>query len=140
MFGEYKSDRDRKRSIIAMLIQMATVDDNIDPVESRFIADVASGLDLSSDDIVDVIRKPKDFVIAPPADEHSRMEILYYLLFTMRVDGIIDLKEEALCFKAGLRLGFNELLTGDLINVMKTYLKEDIPPEAMLEHIRKYLN
>lgn len=140
MFSNYKSELQRKQSIIAMLIQMATVDDDIASMESRFVADVASNLGLTSKDIEAVVRSPEDFVIAPPPDEQSRMEILYYLLFTMRVDGVITEKEEKLCYKAALRLGFNELLARDLIGVMKTYLKDDIPPEAMLDHIRKYLN
>lgn len=119
---------------------MATADGNIAPQESRFIADVASSIGLSSTDIVDVVRHPENFILAGPVDEHARMEILYYLLFTMRVDGVIDPKEEALCHKAALRLGFNELLTQDLINVMKTYLTKEIPPDLMLDLIKKYLN
>ena len=58
----------------------------------------------------------------------------------MRVDGQIKAREEKLIHEAGFRLGFNELLITDLIRVMKTYLKKDVPPEAMLEHIRKYMN
>lgn len=140
MSSKYKTEWERKRSIIAYLIQMASSDGHIAPQESRFIADVASSIGLSSEDITDVVRKPEDFILDPPADEHARMEILYYLLFTLRVDGKVDRREEVLCLQVGLRLGFNELMTQDLIDIMKKYLKEDIPPNLMLEQIKKYLN
>ncbi len=140
MSSDYKREWERKRSIIAYLIQMATVDGNIAPQESRFIADVATSIGLSSDDILDVVRNPENFVLVSPVDEHARMEILYYLLFTMRVDGVIDSKEEVLCHKAALKLGFNELLSQDLINVMKTYATKEIPQNIMLDLIKKYLN
>jgi RAB protein geranylgeranyltransferase component A len=68
------------------------------------------------------------------------MTILYYLLFMMRVDGVIDQQEEQLVHEAGFRLGFNEKMVDDLIHVMKTYLNKEIPPEVMLQQIKKYLN
>ena len=104
------------------------------------MGDIASQLGLLKEDIATIIENPEKFALKPPAAEEDRMRILYYLLFMMRVDGKIPPEEEKLCYKAGLRLGFNEQLTGDLIRVMKTYLEEDIPPEAMLDVVKKYLN
>ena len=68
------------------------------------------------------------------------MTILYYLLFTMAVDGQIHEEEEKLCYELGLRLGFRENMTRDLINVMKRFLNKKLPQEALLKEIRKYLN
>ncbi len=140
MFGNYAEDIDRKKAVVAMLIQLANVDEGEAHVERRFIRDVAEQLGLKTSELQEVIDNPDGFPLKPPKEEQERMNILYYLLFTMRVDGVIKEEEERLCYKAGLRLGFNEHLTADLIRVMKTYLHEDIPTEAMLNAIRKYLN
>ncbi len=140
MFEDRTEDLERKKGIIAMLIKLANVDDNAVAIERRFIMDVAEQLGLGRADLTAVAKNPDEFELKPPEGEQERMNILYYLLFTMRVDGVIKEEEERLCYKAGLRLGFNEQLTADLIRVMKTYLKEDIPEEAMLDAIRKYLN
>jgi len=140
MFEDKTEDLERKKGIIAMLIKLANVDDQAIAIERRFIMDVAEQIGLGKADLAEVAKNPDDFELQPPEGEQERMNILYYLLFTMRVDGVIKEEEERLCYKAGLRLGFNEQLTADLIRVMKKYLNKDIPPEAMLNTIRKYLN
>ena len=140
MFGNYENEYDRNKATIAMLIEMVTIDNKIDPVEKKFLGDIALQFGLRDEDISSIIEHPEKFALKPPTAEEDRMRILYYLLFMMRVDGEIPPEEEKLCYKAGLRLGFNEQLTGDLIQLMKTYLNEEIPPEAMVNVIKKYLN
>jgi len=140
MFENYENEYDRNRATIAMLIKMVTIDNKIDPIEKKFLGDIANQLGLLQEDIATIIENPEEFALKPPAAEEDRMRILYYLLFMMRVDGEIPPEEEKLCYKAGLRLGFNEQLTGDMIRIMKTHLDEDIPPEAMINVVKKYLN
>ena len=133
-------NHDRKRSIIALLVQMATADTTLQPIEEQFIYDVGKQLFLTEDEVSEIAQHPDQYQLVPPPGEQERMTILYYLLFTMRADGQVHQQEENLCYKAGLRLGFNPQLTRDLIQVMKQYLVEEIPPDAMLSMVRKYLN
>ncbi len=140
MFENYENEYDRNRATIAMLIKMVMIDNKIDPIEKKFLGNIAHQLGLLQEDITTIIENPEKFALKPPAGEEDRMRILYYLLFMMRVDGKIPPEEEKLCYKAGLRLGFNEQLTGDLIRIMKTYLGDEIPPEAMIDVVKKYLN
>jgi len=140
MFGDYAEDIDRKKAVIAMLIKLANVDKDAVDIERRFIMDVAEQIGLPVADLTEIAKNPDQYELTPPESEQDRMNILYYLLFTMRVDGVIKEEEERLCYKAGLRLGFNEHLTADLIRIMKTYLHKNIPTEVMLDAIRKYLN
>ncbi len=130
----------QKRSIIALLAQMADADNKIAGLESKYIQEVAARMDLSEEDILEALQDAAAHQLEPPVEERDRMSILYYLLFMMRADGSITDKEEEFCYKVGLNLGIQPALTRDLIGVMKTYLNEDVPPEAMLEQIKKYLN
>jgi len=140
MFENYDNEYDRNRATIAMVIKMVMIDNKIDPIEKKFLENIAQQLGLQQEDITTIIENPEKFALVPPAEEEDRMRILYYLLFMMRVDGEIPPEEEKLCYKAGLKLGFNEQLTGDLIRIMKTYLNDEIPPEAMINVVKKYLN
>lgn len=140
MENQFSLSKERKLEVVAMLIDMAGVDNSIDTSESKYIAGVASQMGLNMEDISGVVQDPKAYVFKSPPDEHERMTILYYLLFLTRADGEITKVEENLCYKAGLKLGFNHNLISDLIAVMKTYLHEDVPPGAMLDKVRKYLN
>ena len=140
MFDNYENEYDRNRATMAMLIKMVTIDNKIDPIEKAFLGDIARQLGILQEDIVSIIDNPEKFALKPPPAEEDRMRILHYLLFMMRVDGKIPKEEEKLCYKAALRLGFNEQLTGDMIRIMKSYLDEEIPPEAMINVVKKYLN
>ena len=140
MFDNYQNNIEQRKSIIALLYQMASTDKDISPIEKRYLNDIASNIGLDAFSVDEVLQNPKKYQLQSPPNEQERMKILYYLLFMMRVDGKIQEREEQLIHKAGFRLGFNVLLTTDLIGVMKTYLNDEIPPEAMLKHVRKYMN
>lgn len=139
MFEEF-NNVEKNRSIVAMLVEMMKADQFSSPIEDAYVKYVAMHLGISEDEVDLIKNKPEQFPFVAPESEQDRMTILYYLLFTMRVDGEIKEKEEAICHKVGLKLGFNPALTQDLIQVMKKYAKDEVPPEAMLEQIRKYLN
>ncbi len=140
MFGNFDSDIERKRSVLALLLEMANADKEIEPIELQYIKGLAGNMGMTQMDIQEAMDAPQDYIFSAPADEHSRMTIMYYLLFLMRSNGKIDLREEAVAFKAALKLGFSQSLTQDLINVVKFYLVDEIPPDAMLNNIKKYLN
>lgn len=140
MFGNYQDEYQRKKATLALLLQLAKSDNNINWQEDQYLQNVAKALLLTEEDLEAVKKDPKAFWLQPPTEEKERMTILYYLLFLMRVDGQIRPEEERLCHIAGFRLGFNQNLVNDLIGVMKTYLKEDVPPNIMLEKIKAYLN
>jgi len=140
MFDEFNVNAEKNRSIIALLVDMARSDSFSAPIEFKYIFGIAEQLGISRLEVEDIRNNPTDFPFNPPATEQERMTILYYLLFTMRVDGEIDPSEENYLHDIGLRLGLNPALTEDLIRVMKSYANESIPPEVMLEQIKKYLN
>ena len=140
MFKDYKEIRDRNMAILAMLVQMAEADNDLDLAEQEFILEVAYQVGLTGDEVEEIFTEPSKFVLKPPKNEEDRMSILYYLLFMMRIDGKILPKEEEMCYKAGLRLGFNHDMVSDLIQVMKNYLFEELPEDALLDVVRKYLN
>ena len=140
MFQDYKEDHERNKAIIAMLYKMAVADNDLHFVEQELILQIAEQMGLRMEDVAIVFANPDDYVLRPPKNEEDRMTILYYLLFTMRIDGVIKPAEEKLCYEAGLQLGFHHQLVTDLINIMKKYLDREVPSEELLDAIRKYLN
>lgn len=138
MFDSF--DTQKNRSIVALLVDMAKSDSFSAPIEQQYISGIAEQLGISRLEVEDIFNDPKSYPFDPPPTEQERMTILYYLLFTMRVDGEIQTDEENYLHDIGLRLGMNPALTEDLIRVMKLYAHKEIPPSAMLEQIKKYLN
>jgi uncharacterized tellurite resistance protein B-like protein len=129
-----------KKSIIALLLRLQEADADKSLREFAYIDKVAAHLGLNSEDVVAIERDLESYPLKPPSDEKERMTILYYLLFLMDIDGKVSPEEEGLLKEFGLRLGFRTSLTGELIDEIKKHAASKVPPDALLEHIRKYLN
>ena len=139
-FGTYDEQQAMKRYIIALLVKQALSDDDFSNFEKKYLAFAARSLRLNDSETAAVRQNPDAFEISPPPDESKRMTIFYYLLFMMRADRKITQEEEQLCYQVGFRLGFRQAMITNLIKLMKDYLGEELPPNAMLERIKPFLN
>ena len=129
-----------KRSIIAMLLRLQASDKSTHLYEFAYIHKVASHLGLSEQDVTSVEQALDHYPLHPPSNEKERMTILYYLLFLMEIDGDITKEEKLLVEHFGMLLGFRIAMTSELIEVVKSYKRRKLPPDALLGQIKKYLN
>lgn len=139
-FGTFEEELAMKSYIVSLLVKQASADGDIAPEETSYLVFASEALGLEKTDIKPIIKTPESYSISPPPDEDKRLTILYYLLFMMRADHTVDSKEEELCYKVGFQMGFRQDMIGDLIGVMKQYLIEKMPPLAMLDKIKPFLN
>jgi len=137
---DFLKEKKHRQSIISLLLEMTASDNSLNAREEKFVRDVATHLKLTPSDIQEVKDNPAKFHFNPPAQEHERMNILYYVLFAMSVDGEIKEEEERFAYQASLRLGFNDRMTADLLVVMKRYLNKVMPQDALLAEVKKYMN
>ena len=129
-----------KRAIILLLAEVLESDNRISPVEINYIFSAANELGLSEEEVKEVLKNPEEHSLKPPADEPSRMIILYYVLFIMKSDGHVHPNEEKIVKDIGLGLGFRPELITRLIGVIKDHIDRQVPPDEMIKHIRAYLN
>ncbi|HHG84258.1 MAG TPA: TerB family tellurite resistance protein [Bacteroidetes bacterium] len=139
-FGTYDEQQAMKRYIISLLVKQALSDDDFSNIEKKYLVHAARSLQLSDTEVAAIRHAPDDFDISPPPDESQRMTIFYYLLFMMRADQKVTPEEEQLCYQIGFKLGFRQDMISNFIKLMKEYLVEDLPPDAMLERVKPYLN
>ncbi|MFT4663957.1 MAG: hypothetical protein ACI8YQ_001602 [Polaribacter sp.] len=137
---DFLKEKKHRQSIISLLLEMTASDNALNARETKFVLDVATHLKLTPSDIQEVKDNPANFIFSPPALEHERMNIFYFILFAMAVDGEIKQEEERFAYQASLRLGFNDRMTADLLVVMKRYLNKVMPPDALLLEVKKYMN
>ncbi|MAT54698.1 MAG: hypothetical protein CMN32_09470 [Saprospirales bacterium] len=139
-FGNADENKSWKQYIISLLVKQAVAEGRISAVEEQFLQHAAKSLNIGPEELQAIKSNPQAFEIAPPPDERTRMTILYYLLFMMRADGEIRPEEEKLCYEVGFRLGFRMEMVTNLIALMRQYLRQQLPPDAMLERIKPYLS
>lgn len=139
-FGSPAYEHQLKLYIISLLVQEAQADQDFSIIEKKFLSYAAKTLGLPESEVNAIRLNPAAYDITPPPNEQERMNVLYFLLFMMRADQQIKPEEEELCHHLGFKLGFRRELISDLINVMRDCLGKEIPPDAMMERVRAYLN
>ncbi|MEO1260125.1 MAG: hypothetical protein AAFZ15_15125 [Bacteroidota bacterium] len=139
-FGSPQEELAMKSYIISLLVKQAESDGKFSNIEKKYLVYAANSLKLSDKEVAAIRHNPEEYAIAPPPDEGKRMTILYYLLFMMRADQEVNPAEEILCHKVGFQMGFREEMINNLIQLMKQYLINDIPPDSMVERIKPFLN
>lgn len=134
------SDYEKQKQIINQLIILSKKDNIENSIEKRFIMDIAKSIGLSSMDVNIIYQEVGNVELHPPIQEKDRMIILYHLLFFMKIDGKMHENEQKMVYETGLRLGFRHDLIAELIETMKDNIRKAIPPDALIENIRKYHN
>lgn len=131
---------DQKQTHILTLLMLAEADDFDHQNEIRFINHVAGRIGLSAEDVVEIDKHPERMNFSIPADEQDRMTILYDLLFLMKIDGSVVQEERDMVHRLGRLLGFREDMVEDFINTISEYVGVAVPPDALLNIIKKYMN
>ncbi len=129
-----------KRSLVSLLIRLSKSDERIHTNEARFIMDIGTQLGLDTSEITEIENNPQDYPLRPPKSEQDRVKILYHLLFMMKMDGEVSDDESKLINQIGLKLGFRPEMVNAMIKLIHEHIKTDVPPEKMLEILKRYLN
>jgi uncharacterized tellurite resistance protein B-like protein len=129
-----------KKSLLAMFVQLAKADDDIDTNEELFIDEVRNKLGISKEDLNEIWEDHTQYPMNPPKSERHRMTILYQLLYLTKIDGVVTKEEEEFVHQVALHLGINGNLTSELLEVVKNHIGTEIKPDDMLDVIKKYMN
>jgi len=129
----------KKQNILSIMLYMSKVDNVIHDNEMMYILQLGLSMGMSDEAIRQIAKdiKPNLFI---PSSEIDRMTILYYLIFLIKVDGEVTEEEKEMLHHFGLKLGFNHLLVANIIRVVQANLGKKMPPNALIEEVRKYHN
>lgn len=119
--------------LINLLYQMAYADGKFNPEEKAFITQVMEEQGFDTDDFLN-----KHVEI--PREERDRMTVLYYLLFLIKIDGVVKESERKFAQKFGLLLGFRTEMVVRMLDAMEKHLDAKLPDEELILIIRQYLN
>ena len=131
---------DQKQTHILTLLMLAEADNRDHINEIRFINNVAGRIGLSEMDVQEIDKHPERLTFSLPESEEDRMTMLYDLLFLMKIDGVVAEEEKELVRELGVRLGFRITMVEEFIQTMAQYVGQQVPANALLDIIRKYMN
>lgn len=139
-FEIFEEEMALKGYLVSVLVRQAMDDGAISVEERSYLKYALKTIKLEEKDIKSIIESPMDYSTHPPLEENKRMTILYHLLFMMKSSRTIDFRKEELIHNIGFELGFRYEMIRNLISVVKDYKRKDLPPMALLEEIKPYLN
>ena len=130
----------QKQTHILTLLMMAEADGRDHENEIRFINNVAGRLEMSNSDVQEIDKHPERLTFSLPDTEADRMTMLYDLLFLMKIDGDVAEEEKDLVRELGVRLGVRISMIEEFIQTISKYIGREVPDDALLDIIRKYMN
>lgn len=129
----------KKENIIAVVALMSKIDGQMHENELVYLLQLGLSMGLTGEKIKEIVLSNDEFVFVPQ-DEADRVAILYYLIFLIKVDGVVDKKEENLLHHFGFKFGFNKMFIDNLIELTKNHMHEQLPTNALINEMKKYLN
>ncbi len=126
--------------LLSTLIKLSRVDDFFDQFELSFLVKVGQQLRIDNSRVEQLINKPLEGDFDVPSSERDRMNILYHMLFLMKIDTIVSDEEKDMIHHYGFKLGFPKPMLDEFISVVEKHKFKPIPTETMLDIIRRYQN
>ena len=139
MKWEELNRKEQSIQVIRVLRSLSIADDALTHGELDLIRKVANYYGLTSDEVDDELIRFAP-IIAVPTNENERIKILYYMLYLIKADFVVDQEEVEIVHHFGLRLGFRENMLNKLIEIAIENIGKGLPIEKMLDTIRQYLN
>jgi len=126
--------------LLSALIQLSKVDSNFDEFEFTYLIKVGDHIGLSDYRVEEMIKNTEKISLSIPQKEQDRMQILYYMLFLMKIDEKVSEEERKLVHHYGFKLGFAVEMIDDFIKLITDNLDKKVSTQDMLAIIKKFQN
>lgn len=111
----------KKAQMLSMLVQLATIDNELASRESSWLQQLGQQYGLSASEIAAAFRSPATPQNFSRLSEEERFEYLYNLIQLMKIDGKIFLKEIAYCERIAYKLGYKS----GVVKVLSSHIYSD---------------
>jgi len=130
----------KTKELLSALIQLSKADNYFDEFEFTYLLKVGRHIGLEDEVVETMIKQSKKLPLTIPKNEEERMTILYYMLFLMKINNIINDEEKELVHHYGFKLGFSANMIDDFIRLMENSGQRKVKTTDMIKVIRKYQN
>ena len=103
-----------KKAELNVLINLAASDSRIEEKESKLIHMVGKANGLTTEEVQELINKPKPIGDLNAMTNDEKFEHLYYLIQMMKMDGQVFRSEIIFCESIAEKLGYKKSVVGEL--------------------------
>lgn len=132
------SSKEEKLALISELIELARADRKITKEELQFIKVIASSIEISNEQVEQLIKKPVASKVIKL--ESERITQFHRLVLVMNIDQQTSIDEILVLKKFGLQMGFPESAIDEVLQRMNHYKNKLIPPDILINIFKKHHN
>ena len=129
---------EREKALISDLVQLAMADGKIVTAEYDFIMRVAERMNLSKDEVDEIIKDPLPSL--PIVSEIERITHFHKLILLMNVDWEAHEKEVNMLRNFGLKLGIRPAAIDRILQLSQHYENKIVPSEEIIQIFQTYYN
>ncbi|MEM0519409.1 MULTISPECIES: TerB family tellurite resistance protein [Aequorivita] len=128
----------KDRALLSDLIQMIKVDGKIKNSEIQFIQKMATRMNISDKELINLIEDP-----APSQAVYSEVERIthfYKLILVMKIDNETHHTELVALKNFGLKMGIRPVVADQILRKMEQSKEQTLPAEELLNIFKIYYN
>lgn len=124
-----------KLNHFANLVNLASIDGDIEPAEEQLLKRFSRKFDVSDEDYARILENPGSFPVFAINSKTQRLEFFFDLLRIIYVDHIMDEAEEFLLSKYAVSLGYSEERAQTILNKSKKLFEGGFPFDLYKHYI-----
>ncbi len=113
-----QKEKDKRKSHIKNLLEVAVADGILDDVELEIVMEVASKFDLTKAEVLEIKDEPSKIKFNPPSSEKAKIVLLYDVVQVMIADKEIHENEVKLCKDLAVKLNLAPVVVDEMIKMV----------------------
>ena len=131
-------NRVEKLSLLSEMISFAKTENNLRPIEYRFLLVISKQLEISRGDFDYLINHPINYTHLKSYCE--RIVQFYRLVLLMNIDDNYTHKEKIKIFNYGIRMGLSLESINKVLYLMRSFPDKIVPPGVLIDVLKVQYN
>ncbi len=136
----FKQGKATAKSHMKNLIEMAAADGNFEEVEYDLLKSIAKRHNISESQLKDIRKNPEGTKFEVPTDKREKFHQLYDLVHMMTIDDDVHSEEMKLCNLFAIKFGYARERSRDLIESIRSNIKNGQTHDEALKRVEWMLN
>lgn len=133
----YHPEREKLHAHFANLVRLSKADGVITESEKQYLYKLGKRINMTQEEVDAFINKPLTDKFIPPFELQEKFEQLHDMIAVVLADGTIDAEEKKLCRALIIGLGFEDIKTDKIIDVISKLITEKVDHDTAFEKFRK---
>jgi hypothetical protein len=131
-------NQDEQLNMIRQLIALAMADNNMDQMERLFIEKMAALMGIEKSQLEMLWKEEPEYHV--PVSDFDRIVQFHRMVLLMNIDLRVEKEELTFIKETGLKMGIRPEAIEEVLETMKQYPHNLIPPDALTGIFKRYSN